>query len=52
MGELAYNSRNIYVVTFQLLDNVKYLKGDYEVSFEVDNLLLVKKKTFDKDENH
>lgn len=46
IGELTYNPSNTNIVTFPLSDRTEFLNGDFELSFEVDNLLLVEKQSF------
>jgi hypothetical protein len=46
IGELTYNPQNAKIVNFPFPNKAEFLKGDFEISFEVDNLLFIEKQSF------
>lgn len=46
IGELTYNPQNAKIVNFPFSNKAEFLKGDFEISFEVDNLLFIEKQSF------
>jgi hypothetical protein len=50
IGELNYDPDNARVVSFPLSNRTDLESGEYEISFELDNLLLVEKEVFSQEQ--